>query len=60
VFRGLPDDRCQSPHWGVVRVAVRKAIGAALARIERNRPGPRPAHPRQRSHRCVLPVRAAS
>lgn len=19
LFRGLPDDRCQSPHWGVVR-----------------------------------------
>lgn len=28
LFRGLPDDRCQSPHWGVVlrgRVAFRYA-----------------------------------
>lgn len=30
LFRGLPDDRCQSPHWGVVlkgRIAYRHADG---------------------------------
>ena len=66
LFRGLPDDRCQSAHWGYVIIGQRHLPVRGSRRDLRDRrrllraPGSHPGHHRRNGDRRVQPDRGLS